>query len=114
MRKMMFFIGMLFCINIGYAQDTSNEKQFFSITNWLSANTNDVITIENGAGLLVIILITVDKNSSGVAVKNCGTVTKINAGSSALCASSDPANPISLSSDSPSTPAKGTYQIKQQ
>ena len=92
----------------------TDQKQSFPLTKWMSKNPSDLVTIQNGAGLPIIILISVDKNSSSITVKNCGTVTKIEAGSSAVCTTNDASNPVTINSDNPNTPAVGDYQIKPQ
>jgi len=92
----------------------NSQKPSFPLTKWLSKNPNDLVTIQNGAGLSLVILINVDKNSSSVTIKNCGTVAKIEAGSSAVCTTNDATNPVTINSDSPTLPAVGEYQIKQQ
>lgn len=85
---------------------------------WTSKNTTDEVTINNGNGNKLSITINVDKNlndtnTAGVSVKNCGNTTHIDAGSSAICTSSDASSPVSFSSDSPTSQASGTYTIKQ-
>lgn len=88
---------------------------FFSQANWLSKNSSDPFTIQNGAGTPIVIQINVggsSPNSSGVNVKNCGNTSHINPGSSTICSTNEDNNPVTLTSDS-NYPAYGTYQIKQ-
>ena len=117
MKKIILGIISLILIVAPCFADTlpdSSQKPSFPLTKWLSKNPTDSVTIQNGAGLPIIILVSVDKNSSSVSIKNCGTVTKIEAGSSAVCTTNDATNPVTINSDSPNTPAIGEYQIKQQ
>jgi len=83
---------------------------------WISKNSNDPFTIQNGAGIPLVITITVNPGPSvgavGVNVKNCGTTTHIDAGSATVCSTSDSNNPVTLTSDSATMPATGTYQLK--
>lgn len=117
MKKIALYIGLFF-LNISCFADTlppdSSQKPSFPLTKWISKNPTDFVTIQNGAGLPIIVLISVNKNSSSVTVANCGTVTKIEAGSSAVCTTNESTKPITMNSDSPSMPAIGDYQIKQQ
>jgi hypothetical protein len=93
---------------------------------WTSKNSSDVVTINNGSGNLLTITITVNKpaiaqtspNSPsitfpGVNLTNCGNTTHIDAGSSGVCTTKDPSNPVSFNSDSPTYMATGTYSIIQ-
>lgn len=111
MHKFIIFVIACLFVTMGYAQDSSDNSTFPQTT-WQSKDANDVVTIQNGAGLNIVILITVNKGTSSVNVKNCGTVTKIEAGSSAVCTTNDDSNPVALSSDNAAQPAGGTYQIK--
>lgn len=98
------------------AQTSEAEKTTFPIVTWISKSSTDPVTIQNGAGTPIIIMINVfggGSNAPGVNVSNCGTTTTIKAGSSTVCETNDSANPVTLSSDSSVSPAKGTYQIKQ-
>lgn len=92
---------------------TITPMSVFQSVNWTSKNPADVITIKNGNGLQLIISITVDQNSAGLSIKNCGTTTALKAGGAAICKTSDAANPVSFSSDNASKPATGTYQVIQ-
>lgn len=98
-----------------YAQQAS-EKSCFPPVSWTTKGTSDVVTIENGTNLALIINIVVQGTASspGINIKNCGTTTHVNAGSMAICANNDSANPVSFSSDNSNQPASGTYQIKEQ
>jgi hypothetical protein len=93
---------------------TEDQKISFPLTKWVSKNANDPITIQNGAGLPIVVLINLNKDSSSVAIKNCGTVSKIDPGSSAVCTTTDAINPVTITSESASLAAEGDYQIKQQ
>lgn len=84
---------------------------------WISKNSSEEITINNGTGNKLIITINVQKittgtKTTGVNIKNCGNTTHIDAGSSGICSTNDPVNPVSFSSDSATDPATGTYNIK--
>lgn len=93
-------------------------------TSWTSKSSADVVTINNGTGKKLTITINVDKPASpqandttwsppGVNVNNCGDTKHIDAGSSAVCTTSDSLNPVNFSSDSNTIPASGKYNISQ-
>ena len=95
----------------------------FPPTSFASNSPSDYVVIENGNGVPIIILITVagsaaiksnGPTASGIEVKNCGSTSHINPGSTAICQSTDSSSPVTLSSDSNNMPATGTYQIKPQ
>lgn len=99
------------------AAPTATSGAESPLVTWMSKGTSDVVTIQNGSGLPLMIQINVNgpvPTAGGITIKNCGTTTSIKAGGSAICQSSDAENPVSFSSDSPSTPASGTYQVKKQ
>src|SRR5579872_930040 len=119
MKKILFFIALglvLLSCPFLFAQIV-NEKASFPPVNWVSKNSADTITIQNGTGAAIVIEITVNSTSSsgvrGIVVKNCGATTHIDAGSTGICTTNDPANPVNFNSDSATDPASGTYQIKQ-
>lgn len=86
-----------------------------SSINWISRSNEDVITIQNGTSLSLIVTINVANDSeAGVNVTNCGTTTHINPGSSAICSTSDAASPVNFVTDGYNKAAQGTYQIRQQ
>ena len=88
----------------------------FQSSVWKSKNANDSFTIQNGAGTMLTIVISVDNagpHADGVTVSNCGSTTFIKAGSSTVCQTNDSADPVTLTSNSVSLPSSGTYQIKQ-
>lgn len=100
-----------------FAQPNQNDQTTFPLTNWISKNSNDPISIQNGAGTRIFIVINVSgggANAPGVTVKNCGTTNYIKSGSSTVCETNDNKNPVTLTSESVSVPATGTYQIKTQ
>lgn len=105
-------ITSIFLICLAYAQ-VQEQSSLTEPQNWISKNTNDTVTINNGPSLPVQVTIVVDKPSAGINLKNCGTTSHVDAGSTALCASQDASNPISFTSDSGDQPATGHYQIKQ-
>ena len=115
-----FIIGMFFYATMAIADNgmpnaSSSADASFPLATWVSKSSNDAFTIQNGAGITIVVMITVNgvsPNDPGVNVKNCGTTAHINAGSSAVCTTNDSANPVTLNSDS-AKPATGTYQIKQ-
>lgn len=92
------------------------DQGSFPLIAWVSKNVNDVVTIQNGSGTQILILISVNggENASGINVANCGLTKHINPGSATVCSTKDAANPVGISSDNSSVPASGTYQIKQQ
>lgn len=114
MIKKLFLAGLVLSLGASsmvYAEGETTGKTSFAMTNWLSKNLTDPVSIQNGTGFPLIISITVDKNSAAVNVKNCGTTTHINPGSSTICMTSDARNPVTMISESGTTPASGTYQI---
>lgn len=113
-----FCFAILMSFTLVYAQAiVTTEKASFPMMQWVSKNTNDIVTIQNGNSVPIVIMITVNGNTHpnppGITIRNCGSTTNIKAGSSSLCYNSDAANPVTFSSDS-ATPVDGTYQIKQQ
>lgn len=101
-----------------FAQVVVNVPSETSVP-WISKNSADTVTINNGNGNKLTITINVDKNPSitnppGLNVNNCGNTTHIDAGSSSICTTSDANNPVSFRSDSPTYKVTGTYIIKQE
>lgn len=109
------FISIVTVISILYAQ-TTNTKTTFPLVNWVSNSSADVVTIENGEGVPLVIQITVtgNANSPGIRIENCGKTDSIKAGSSAICTSTDAHNPVTFNSDNSSKAATGTYQVTKQ
>ena len=100
-----------------YAEQNDQNKPTFPATNWVSKNSTDAVSIQNGAGTAIMIVINVSDQSphaNGVNVSNCGSTTYIKAGSSTVCETNDSQNAVTLTSDSTDLPASGTYQLKQQ
>lgn len=100
-----------------YADSNAAADQTFPPVKWISKNSRDQVNVHNGSGLPLIVVVQVndsDFNPAGVNIKNCGTTTYIEPGSVAVCATKDPSNPVTISSDSGNNPASGTYQIKLQ
>jgi hypothetical protein len=89
----------------------------FAPVTWVSKDASNEVTIQNQSGQTFTITINVNASAipkkGGVDVRNCGSVGHINAGSSAICTSSDSQNPVTLKSDSATDSASGTYQMKQ-
>jgi hypothetical protein len=108
--------SLLMTHHLCVAQTT--EKPLFPVVNWVSKDQNDTVTIQNASNSVILVVITVNKASSpnpaGVDVNHCGNVTHIDAGGSAVCTSNNSTYPVSFKSDSATTAASGTYQIKQQ
>ena len=100
-----------------YAQGPA-DKPSFPAVNWVSKSSTDDVVIQNGSGATLVIEINVinnpHSNATGIDIKNCGATTHIKAGSSGICTTTDATHPVSFSSDNPSDPASGTYQIKQE
>jgi hypothetical protein len=114
MRKIILIIGLITSLTttlVSAEAETSTDKTTQPLTHWLSKNVDDPISIQNGAGIQLNIPITVDKGGAGVTVKNCGTTTHIDAGSSTMCSTNDSKNPVTLTSDSGTVAATGTYQM---
>lgn len=103
---------------IAYAQPGPTEKSCFPPINWMSKTPSDIITIQNGNGVPIFIVINVSNSgnsqAAGINVKNCGTTTNVKAGSSIVCNNNDANNPVTFVSDKTGIPAVGTYQIQQQ
>lgn len=121
MKQILPMTLALLTISSVYAQNTTIITDKDLVTRWESnrsdpraAPGSDVITIQNGNGANIQVIITVDKTGSGITVKNCGTTTKIEAGSTAICTTSDSVNPINFTASDPNRIASGTYQIKPQ
>lgn len=87
------------------------------IISWVSDSASDKVTIENGTGAMLNIVLNVNDDGSGKAsginIINCGETTHIDPGSSAICKTNDPKNPVTFNSDSANI-ATGTYQITQE
>lgn len=117
MKKLAMILAFLIFL-IPFASMSQNEEnEPFPVVKWSSKSNNDTVTIDNGAGIPLLILITVDggsDNASGVNVSNCGTTKHIDAGSSTICSTNDPANPVSFSTDNANVTATGTYQVRPQ
>ena len=103
-----------------YAQITLEQPQPVASSKpipWASNGGSDKVTIENGnsANLNIVINVNDDASSdpAGINVINCGDTSHIDAGSSAVCMTSDSKNPVIFNSDK-EYPATGTYQITQQ
>lgn len=73
---------------------------------------NDTVTIQSGSGIHTEVQISVDHNSTGANLTNCGGTTHLSPGSSAICVTDSPTKPITIASDNLSRPAVGTYQIR--
>ncbi len=98
-----------------YADDTSVSAPNSPLVEWSSASSDDKIKIDNSSGANLSIQITVNGSdtSPGITVQNCGDTTTIQAGSTAICVTSDSDNPVTFASDNQSISASGTYQITQ-
>jgi hypothetical protein len=101
--------------------NVSFNPQSFSVDG--SDGPGSISDITNGSKFAQVVLITVypttnaDFPRAGINLKNCKAtpvnVTHVNVGSSALCdLSSDPANPVTITSDTKGVPAWGSYQIE--
>jgi hypothetical protein len=116
LQKMGVMLTITFgCMNFAWSQTPASSPSFPQ-ANWVSKNSSDQFSIQNGAGTPIVIEINVGgsgPNASGVNIKNCGETTHINAGSSTICSTNDSKNPVTLSSDG-NNAAYGTYQIKPQ
>lgn len=114
MKKIILIMGLITSLTTSFVSaqsETSTDKSAEPLTHWLSKNIDDPVSIQNGAGIQLNIPITVDKGGAGVSVKNCGTTTHIDAGSSTMCSTNDSKNPVTLTSDSGTVAATGTYQM---
>ncbi|MEO8400511.1 MAG: hypothetical protein ABI597_01785 [Gammaproteobacteria bacterium] len=115
MKNILLAAGILVALAstpYSFAQPETSDKILGSLTNWLSKDSTDLVSIQNGTGIHLVITITVNRGGAGVSVKNCGTTTHIDAGSSTICSTNDAINPVTLSSESGTSPATGTYLVK--
>lgn len=117
MKNLIFSLVAIFTTSVFAQVPAVPEKTCFPAISWMSKSSSDTVTVQNGNGTPILIVITMVKSgetdTSAINVKNCGTTNRLAAGSSVICSNSDANNPVSFSSDSAST-ATGTYQIKQQ
>lgn len=121
MKKIILFAVFLMGLAITaltFSQYPSQEGgSNLHIISWVSKNSTDSVTIQNGTGIRIMVEITVkggDKNQfAGLNIKNCGITTHVDPGSSAICYSNDPNRPISFSSDNGTVPASGSYYIRE-
>lgn len=99
-------------VNSGGASNNSNSNS--SAIAWTSAGAGDVVSFQNGTGALLVIQITVDNNATktGVNITNCGSTTHINSGSTAICVTKDPSNPVSFVTDNPTNTTSGVYSVQ--
>jgi hypothetical protein len=121
--KRFLVIATLFASSGLFATPAITEKKpTFAPVTWVSSTPSDIITINNGIGGPIAIFIQVDARDmmgnpmEGINVKNCGTTSHVNAGSSAICYTTSANNPVSFSADGRSSDkfARGTYQVEQQ
>jgi hypothetical protein len=110
-------ISMAYAQQIVVEQPTAPPVASSQLIPWASNGGSDKVTIENGNGASLNIVINVNDDASpdpaGINVQNCGDTKHIDAGSSAICVTSDSKNPVMFSSDEEYA-ATGTYQITQQ
>lgn len=115
MKRILLFLFSISLIIPLFTYADDADKSSFPPTQWTSKDSDDHITIQNGAGSSILILINVNSggpNTPGVNIDNCGTTKHINSGSSTVCETNDAANPVTITSDSPSNSASGTYQVR--
>ena len=112
--KQFLLLACLLLLPLQVFADDAPDKSVSSAISWTSVNTDDVITIQNGNGIPLTIIITVSGKGSPIKVKNCGTTGVVQPGSTAICTSTDASTPVSFADDNNDKPANGTYQIKQQ
>jgi hypothetical protein len=116
MRKILFAILLIsaFLSNHStFAEITINNPT--RIVHWITKNSAQPITVQNGTGAYLIVVITVDDlepNSPGIHIKNCGTTTHVDSGSSVICATRDSANPVTFVSDTVNKTASGVYHVE--
>lgn len=112
MRGLLFTLLYLLCANV-LAQAPAAPPPL--LINWVSQDSSQEVTIQNGTAAALTVQINVIDNVSsdapGINIKNCGTTTHADAGTTVICRTNDPHNPITFSSDSPTVQATGTYQI---
>lgn len=112
-KLLRFIIPFFFLISSCYAAE---DKNVFPQKNWSSSGSNDQVVISNGSGMRMMVVITVDGNpgldAPGAALTNCGDITKIPAGGTAICGINDPRNPLTITTDNVNKRVSGTYQLR--
>ncbi|MBA3660205.1 MAG: hypothetical protein H0W64_00575 [Gammaproteobacteria bacterium] len=105
---------MVFGFSLFLTAFTLQAAEMFPAVNWISRNTNDSVVIQNGTSLTLVVMIVVNMgvNASGVFVTNCGTTLRVNPGNVAICATNDATKPITITADNSNNPATGIYQIR--
>src|SRR5262245_39543111 len=118
-RIILLSICFTFALTFVYAQynQQTSIPTVTPPTTWTSKDSTEEVTINNGSGSLLTITINVDKNinelnPAGINIINCGNTTHVDAGSTAICTTSDSTNPVIFSSDNPTKGTSGTYTVK--
>lgn len=109
----LFIITLVLMTSKSYAAD--DNKMVFPPKDWTSTSVNDAVTISNGSGMRMMAVITVNgsgKDAPGATLTNCGDITKIVAGGTAICGINDPRNPLTITTDNVNKPVSGTYQLR--
>lgn len=114
--------GLLMSSAFADQQYSASARASFSPQSWTSENSSDVVTIQSSVGdtYFYAVQIYVSKTilgvpstpSTGVNVKNCGNVTHINPGSSAICQISNNNPTVTFSSDKADQAATGVFQVE--
>jgi hypothetical protein len=121
MKKIMIVSGMIMCLSaVSFANnrvETTAETGFFP-THWASANTKNIVKIEDSTNHYNVEIFVNPINSgdaqaqTGIIVNDCynkGSVTRVRPGSSLICALRPS---VSLRSDSDGKSANGEYQVE--
>lgn len=120
MRKLPI-LGFLCLLLIGTTFANQDKKSMgFMPLFWSSTHSKDVVNIQGGSGFGTYYLVQIYVNNmyngstnhlAGINIKNCGNVSHVSPGSTAVCTLSYTNPTISFSSDDDHAPAYGLYQI---
>lgn len=117
-------LSALCSISFATQQFQANAKARFFPQSWISANSKDVISIQNGVptgngssyyNVQISVNSLEDGHVAGIVVKNCGgqgTTNAVNPGSSIICVISGTNPLITFSSNSATLAASGEYQVE--
>lgn len=120
MKRIIIALFTFLIANITVAQEM--KKLGFTPLSWHSQDTKDIRKIEAGSGLTAYYLVQIyvndmyngmGPNPGGIALKNCGNVTHVKPGSTALCMISYSNPVVTWTADSDESPASGLYQISE-
>lgn len=111
--KKLLIVALLLCGSAFAASDL--KKPNFAPVPWTSPDPMHGVKIDNSYNLQLKIFIAVEAeypDQGGVNITNCGSITHIDAGSSAVCLNRDGDHPVTFSSDGKA--ARGVYEVDNQ